>query len=70
MNESLLAKLAWRVIIEPNSFLAMVIQAKYCGKKGWWRGSLKSSLPSNIKQGLQMELKTLKGNVIWSVGGG
>lgn len=70
MNMALLAKLAWRILTEPTSVIAKVLNAKYGGKKGWFTNDFIKKDTSNIGNGLRAGMQQLKGNVVWKIGSG
>jgi hypothetical protein len=68
-NQALLARQAWRLLINPNSLCAQVLKAKYY-PEGRFKDTIFSGNASPTWQAIQHGLELLKKGLVWRMGGG
>lgn len=69
MNKALLSKVAWRIMLCPQSLLSQILKAKYeRGKR--WSNLAKSNNSSNHWKSIFKSIESIKDDVCWSVGDG
>ncbi|XP_059436328.1 uncharacterized protein LOC132169286 [Corylus avellana] len=68
-NEALLAKQGWRLVHDPTSFVAQILQAKYCKNKTFLESNL-GNMPSFAWRSIWGAKKLLEAGLIWRVGNG
>lgn len=68
-NDSLLAKIGWKLLQQPDALLSQVLLGKYCHSSSF----MKSSIPSNASHGWRSIMegrKILEKGVGWLIGNG
>lgn len=69
MSKALLSKVAWRIMLCPQSLLSQILKAKYERGK-CWSNLAKSNNSSNHWKSIFKSIESIKDDVCWSVGDG